>query len=121
MSVNAPATSPPVQDSAVAIVNLRIRHKSSNARERARASLPLMSIAPSLVVGTCVVPSHSNGGARRRGDAFFPAGEPEPFAGSGFHGDPRDVHACNFCDPGAHGVAQRSDLRTLADHGHLKV
>ncbi|MHC2406753.1 hypothetical protein ACVMGC_011297 [Bradyrhizobium barranii subsp. barranii] len=43
MSVSAPATSPPVQDSAVAIVSLRIRHRSSSERERARASLPPMT------------------------------------------------------------------------------
>src|SRR5678809_1089108 len=79
MSVNAAATMPPVQDSAVAIVSLRIRHRSSSERERARASLPLMS----------VVPGQTNGGARRRGDAFLASGKAEPLAGGRLHGHQR--------------------------------
>src|SRR5882762_3292258 len=86
ISVSAPATRPPVQDSAVAIVSLRIRQRSSSERERARASLPLISIAP-----TFIAPGQADGGARRRRDAFFAAGESEPFAGGGFHGDAGDV------------------------------
>src|SRR5205823_12315206 len=58
ISVRAPATRPPVQDSAVAIVSLRIRHRSSSERERARASLPLMLFAP----------GETDGGTRGRGD-----------------------------------------------------
>src|SRR6266853_1133505 len=90
ISVNAPATRPPVQDSAVAIVSLRIRQRSSSERERARASLPLMSIAPAFVVPAFIVPAfivprQADGGARERGDAFLAAGETEPFAGGSLH------------------------------------
>src|SRR6266852_1860884 len=92
MSVSAPATRPPVQDSAVAMVSLRMRQRSSSERERARASLPLMSSAP-----TFVTKRQTNGGARGGGDAFLAAGEAEPFAGGGLYGDARDVNAC---DPG---------------------
>src|SRR5205823_7871238 len=69
MSVKAPATSPPVQDSAVAIVSLRIRHRSSSERERARASLPAMILH---------APGQTDGGARGGRDAFLAAGEAEP-------------------------------------------
>src|SRR5947208_15736372 len=86
ISVRAPATRPPVQDSAVAIVSLRIRHRSSSERERARASLPLMLFAPALII-----PRQADGGARGRGDAFLTAGKAEPFAGRRLHGDARNV------------------------------
>src|SRR4051812_36689328 len=111
MSVSAPATRPPVQDSAVAIVSLRIRHRSSSERERARASLPLMSVAP----------GQADGGARGGGNAFLAAGKTEPLAGGRLDGDPRYVDPGDVGDPRPHGVAQRSDLRTLADHGHFEV
>src|ERR1700709_1059884 len=84
ISVSAPATRPPVQDSAVAMVSLRIRQRSSSERERARASLPLMSVAPALIV-----PGQADGGARHGGDAFLAAGEPKPFARGRFHRHPR--------------------------------
>src|SRR5665213_4391484 len=116
MSVSAPATRPPVQDSAVAIVSLRIRHRSSSERERARASLPLMSVAP-----TFVVPGQANGGARGCRDAFLASSETKPFAGGGLDGDAGDVEPGDFGDPRPHGVAQRSDLRSLADHGDFEV
>src|SRR5882757_6291664 len=116
MSVSAPATRPPVQDSAVAIVSLRIRHRSSSERERARASLPLMSVAP-----TFSVPRKADGGARGGGDAFLAAGEAEPLAGGRLDGDARDGEAGDLGDPCAHGVAQRPDLGPLADHGHFEV
>src|SRR5260370_37636507 len=111
MSVRAPATRPPVQDSAVAIVSLRIRHKASSERERARASLPLILFAP----------GQADGGARGRGDAFLAPGKAEPLAGRGLHGDPGDTDAGDLGDARAHGVAQRSDLRTLADHRDLEI
>src|SRR3569833_1539094 len=107
MSVSAPATRPPVQDSAVAMVSLRIRQRSSSERDRARASLPLILIAP----------GKANGGARGGRDAFFAAGEAEPLAGGGLHGDARDVDTGNLGDPGAHVIAQRADLGALTDHG----
>src|ERR1700719_410931 len=89
-SVSATATRPPVQDSAVAMVSLRIRQRSSSERERARASLPLMSVAP-----TFVVPRQADGGARDALDAFFAAGEAEPFAGGRFHGHARQAQSCD--------------------------
>src|SRR5258708_27657610 len=96
ISVSAPATRPPVQDAAVAIVSLRIGHKSSSERERARASLPLMLPAP----------GETNGGARGRRDAFLAAGKAEPFAGGRLDGDPRNVEPTDLRDARAHGVAQ---------------
>src|SRR5665213_963393 len=121
MSVNAPATSPPVQDSAVAIVSLRIRHKSSSARERARASLSLMSVAPPFVVPAPIIPRQAYRGAGGRGDAFLAAGKAEPFAGGRFHGDTGDVEANDLGDPRPHGVPQRANFRALADHRHFEI
>src|SRR5258708_23616863 len=115
ISVNAPATRPPVQDSAVAMVSLRIRQRSSSERERARASLPLILIDP-----TFVAPREANGGARGGGDAFFAAGEAEPLASGRFHGHARDVQPGDLSDPLTHGIAQRSDLRPFADQRHLE-
>src|SRR5512141_1827172 len=116
MSVSAPATRPPVQDSAVAMVSLRIRHRSSSERERARASLPLMSVAPAFIV-----PRQTDGGARGGGDAFLAARESEAFAGSRLHRDARDVHAGDFGDARAHGVAQGSNFGPLADQRHFQI
>src|SRR5215211_6133742 len=111
ISVSAPATRPPVQDSAVAMVSLRIRHRSSSERDKARASLPLMSFAP----------GKTNGGARGGGDALFAAGEAEPFAGGRFHGNARNVYAADLGDFRAHRIAQRADLWPLADQRHLEI
>src|SRR5437868_8497739 len=111
MSVSAPATRPPVQDSAVAIVSLRIRHRSSSERERARASLPLILLAP----------RETDGGARGRGDAFLAAGKAEPLAGRCLDGDARDVETGDLGDAGAHGIAQWPDLRALADHRDFEI
>src|SRR3984893_3062293 len=93
MSVSAPATRPPGQDSAVAMVSLRIRQRSSSERERARASLARVSVAR-----TFSVPRQADGGARDGGDAFFAAGQSEPFAGGRFHGNARQVQSGNFGD-----------------------
>src|ERR1019366_5305131 len=116
ISVSAPTTRPPVQDSAVAMVSLRIRQRSSNERERARASLPLMSVAP-----TFVVPGQADGGARRGGDAFLAAGESETFTGGRLYGDARDVQPGDLGDACAHGVAERSNLGPLTDQRHFQV
>src|ERR1700730_113085 len=86
ISVSAPATRPPVQDSAVAMVNLRIRHRSSSERERARASLPLISVAPPFITKW-----ETDSYARRRCDAFLAAGKTEPFAGGRFHPQQRHM------------------------------
>src|SRR3954467_9664635 len=91
ISVSAPATRPPVQDSAVAIVSLRIRHRSSSERERARGSLPLMSVFPTFIVPTFSVPREPDGCAGGGGDAFLAAGEAEPLAGGGLDRHPRHV------------------------------
>src|SRR5204862_2599910 len=101
ISVSAPATRPPVQDSAVAIVSLRIRHRSSSERERARASLPLMLFAP-----TFIIPREADSGARGRRNAFLAAGKAEPFTGRRLDGDARDVEPGDLGDAGAHGIAQ---------------
>src|SRR6185369_8044413 len=111
MSVSAPATRPPVQDSAVAIVSLRIRHRSSSERERARASLPLILLAP----------GKTNGGARGRGDAFLAAGKAEPLAGRRLHRDARDVQTGDLGDARAHDVAQGPDFRTFADQRDFEI
>src|ERR1700720_2591303 len=110
MSVSAPATKPPVQDSAVAMVNLRMRQRSSSERERARASLPLILIAP-----TFGVPRQADGGTGGRGNAFLAAGKAEPFAGGRLHGDTSDIEPGDVGDARAHGIAQRADLGALAD------
>src|SRR6476619_2105270 len=116
MSVRAPATRPPVQDSAVAIVSLRIRQRSSSERERARASTPLMSVAPALVA-----PGQADGGTGGRGDALLATGKAEPLAGGGFHCDAGDFKAGDFGNTRPHGVTQRSDFRAFANHRHFEI
>src|SRR5882672_11317606 len=121
ISVSAPATRPPVQDSAVAIVSLRIRHRSSSERERARASLPLMLCAPALFVPAFILPRQADGGARGGGDAFLAAGKAEPFAGGCLHCNTRDVEPGDLGNARAHDVAHWPDLRTLADQRDLEI
>src|ERR1700759_3119374 len=111
ISVSAPATSPPVQDSAVAMVKRRLRHRSSSERANARALLVAISLAP----------GQADGGAGGRRDAFLAAGEAKPLAGGGLHRDARKVDAGDLGDPRAHPVAQRTDLRPLADQRHLEI
>src|SRR6185437_4114260 len=93
ISVRAPATRPPVQDSAVAMVKRRLRQRSSSERARARASLP---------VAMLLAPGKANGGAGGGGDAFLAAGKAEPLAGGRLHCHARDVHARDLGDAGAH-------------------
>src|ERR1700745_1620912 len=111
MSVSAPATRPPVQDSAVAMVSLPIRQRASSERDNGRASLPLISFAP----------GQPYGGARGCRDSFLAAGETESLAGRRLHGDAGDGDAGNLRDLRAHGVAKRADLRPLADQRHLEI
>src|SRR6266550_1396730 len=111
ISVSAPATRPPVQDSAVATVSLRIRQRSSSERERARASLPLISVAP----------GEADGGTRDSGDAFLAAGKSKSFAGGRLHRDPRQRQPRDLGDTRAHGIAQWADFRALADQRHIEV
>src|ERR1700681_2097190 len=105
VSLSAPATRPPVQDSAVAMVSLRIRQRSSSERERARASLPLISVAPTFVAPTFIAPRQADGGARGRGDAFLAPGEAEPLACRRLHGNARHVQSGDLGDLRTHGVA----------------
>src|SRR4051812_13579050 len=108
ISVSAAATSPPVQDSAVAMVSLRIRHRSSSERARARGSLPLISVLPAFIV-----PRQPDGGAGGGGDAFLAAGEAQPLAGGGLDRHPRHIEAGDLGNARPHGVAVRADLRPL--------
>src|SRR5215475_7259696 len=103
MSVSAPATRPPVQDSAVAMVSRRLRQRSSSERARARASLLVILLAP----------RKADGGARGGRDAFLAAGKTEPFAGGRLDGHAGDVDARYLRDARAHGVAEGTDLRPL--------
>src|SRR6266403_6044956 len=103
ISVSAPATRPPVQDSAVAMVSLRIRQRSSSERERARASLPLISVAP----------GQTDGGTRDGGHAFLATGESKPFAGGRLHRHPRQRKPRDLGDARAHDIAQRADFWPL--------
>src|SRR5689334_5062294 len=97
MSVSAPATRPPVQDSAVAMVSRRLRQRSSSERARARASLLVMLLAPAFAK-----PRQAHGGARRRRNAFLAAGEAKPLAGGRLHRHAGDVDARDLRDPRAH-------------------
>src|SRR4030081_710916 len=110
ISVSAPATRPPGQESAVAMVSLRIRQRSSSERERARASLPLMSVAPALIV-----PGQADGGTRHGGDAFLAARESQPLAGGCLDRHPRQGKPGDLGNAGPHGFPERSDFRALAN------
>src|SRR5256885_11592793 len=116
ISVSAPASRPPVQDSAVAMVSLRIRQRSSSERERARASLPLMSIAPALVV-----PGEADGGAGDCRDALLATGESKAFAGGCFDGYSRQRNAGDLGDAPAHRIPVEADLRPFANQRHIEV
>src|ERR1700682_3274481 len=98
------------------MVSLRIRQRSSSERERARASLPLMSVAP-----TFIVPRQAGGGARDGGDALFAAGDAEALAGGRFHGHARQAQSGDLGDARAHGVAVRADLWALANQGYIEM
>src|SRR6202171_1464527 len=98
------------------MVSLRIRQRSSSERERARASLPLILVAP-----TFIAPRQANGGARGRGHTFLAPRAAEPLTGRRLHRDARNAQSGDLGDPRTHGVAQRSDLRALADQRYLEV
>src|SRR5262249_55223490 len=103
ISVRAPATRPPVQDSAVAIVSRRLRQRSSSERASAVVELAI------------AVPRQTDGGARGGRNAFLAAGETELLAGRRLHGDARNIDGGNFGDACAHLVTPGADLRALAD------
>src|ERR1700687_5654260 len=94
--VSAAATSPPVQDSAVAMVSLRIRQRSSSERERARGSLPPILVAPNFIIPPCAAPWQADGGACGCGNAFFASGEAEPLAGGGLDCHPRHIQPADL-------------------------
>src|ERR1700760_1146386 len=117
MSVSAAATRPPVQDSAVAIVSLRDRQRSSSVRAIARASLPgIWSRLPAFRG-----PRQTNGGAGGGCDAFLAAGEAEPLAGGRLDRDTRHIHTGDLGDPRPHLVAQGTNFGPLADHRHFQI
>ena len=98
------------------MVSLRIRQRSSSERERARASLPLMSVAPTLVaqgrrmvaLAVAAMPSSRPVKPSRSLVVAFTA--TREIASAGDLGDAR-----------AHGVAQRADFRALADQRHIEI
>src|SRR5437868_15403893 len=98
------------------MVSLRIRQRSSSERERARASLPLMSVAPALVV-----PGKADGGAGDCRDALLAAGESKALASGCFHGYPRQRKAGDLGDAPAHGVPALAALGPLANQRHIEV
>src|ERR1700758_5569923 len=110
MSVSAPATRPPVQDSAVAIVSLRIRHRSSSDRANARASLPLMAHTLQgrrmVALAIAAMPSSRPVNPRRSLVVAFTA--------------TRDSDSPVISAMRAR-IAVRADLRALANQGHIEV
>src|SRR6185312_569257 len=76
----------------------------------ARASLPLISVAPAFAVPVVVPPGQAYGRARHGSDPFLAAGKSEPFAGGRLLGDAR-----------AHGVAVWPDFRALANQGDIEM
>src|SRR5690349_4972714 len=114
MSVNAPATSPPVQDSAVATMSFFALHRSSRAV--AAAMVSSSAITPALPG-----PWQPHRGGRHRDDAFLTAGEPELFAGRRLHRDAIDRHLGDLSDPFADGVAMRTDARRLAHDSEVEM
>ena len=111
ISVSAPATSPPVQDSAVATMSFLALHRSSRA----------VAAACGLRVCHLPGPGQPHRGGRHRGDAFLAAGEAELLAGRGLHRDALDRHLGDLGDPLSHRVAVRPDARRLADDGDIEM
>src|SRR5438477_6159993 len=116
ISVNAPATRPPVQDSAVAIVSLRALQSSSSERAKALVSLALMMMSSSVLSQR-----QSYRGAGGSCNPFFAAGEAEALAGRRLDGDARHRHAGNVGDASAHRVAMRTYFGSLADQRHFEI
>src|SRR6185369_10742270 len=91
MSVSAPATSPPVQDSAVATISFLALHRSSRAIAAACVSRSAITPSPS------PRPGQADGRGRHRHDALLAAGEAKLLAGRGLH---RHAVHCNVGDLG---------------------
>src|SRR5919106_485029 len=115
MSVSAPATSPPVQDSAVATISLFALHRSRSAV--AAACVSWSAIAPDPSPG----PGQADGRGRHRHDALLAAGEAELLAGRGLDRNPVHRNAGDLGDPLSDRVAVWPDARGLADDGQINM
>src|ERR1700730_3789608 len=115
MSVSAPATSPPVQDSAVATRKPRARQRSRTRRACRRRSA---AVAPRFILRR---PRQTDGSRRPRDNAFAAAGKAHLLAGGGFDGDTIGGNAGNLGNACAHGVAMRRNPWRLADHSYVEI
>src|ERR1700704_1506379 len=102
MSVSAPATRPPVQDSAVATMSFLALQRSSRAVAVATVSRSAITkvLSPR--------PGQAHRGGRHRDDALLAAGEAELLAGRRLHRHALDRHLGDLGDPLADGVAGRA-------------
>src|SRR6185312_1288106 len=112
MEVSAPATSPPVQLSAVAMVNLAVFS----------ASMACLAAAAT-ACGICmsVLPGQLDAGAGQRDDALLTAGKPQSFAGGRLNSYARRRNLANPTDALADGGHVRADAGRFADDGDVKV
>src|SRR5438270_6098518 len=115
MSVSAPATRPPVQDSAVATMSFFDLQRSSRAVAAASVSRSAITESP------LPRPRQAHRGGRHGDDAFLAAGEAELFAGRRLHRDALDRHLGDLGDSLADGVAVRTDARLLAHNGEIEM
>src|SRR5690242_3775047 len=115
MSVSAPATRPPVQDSAVATMSFFDLQSSSRAIAAASVSRSAMAQIP--LPG----PGQAYRGGRHGNDAFPAAGEAELFAGRRLHRDALDRHLGDLGDLLADHVAVRTDARRFAHDGEIEM
>src|SRR5690606_17951608 len=112
MEVRAPASSPPVQLSAVATVNpLSVSFPMTSAARAAISSGICMSVTP----------RHFYGGARHGGDALLAPGEAQPLAGRRLDRYPRRRDAADGGDGFAHRRRVPGDLRRLADQRQVEI
>src|SRR6516165_8315812 len=115
MSVSVAASSPPVQDSAAAMVNLRIRQ--SSMRPRAAAFSSCSVISATIPMGkNSILPWQPYGGGCERRHAFAASDESELLAGGRLDGHTRHIDAGDLGDARAHDVAMRADAGRLTDH-----
>src|SRR5438067_2251961 len=101
MSVSAPATRPPVQDSAVATMRFLALQSSSRAVAAASVSRSAMAKIP------LPRPGQAYRGGRHGDDAFLAAGEAELLAGGGLHRHALDRHLGDLGNSLADRVAVR--------------
>src|SRR5256885_225525 len=115
MSVSAPATSPPVQDSAVAIQSFFALQRSSSAVAAAWVSRSAITVF--LLPG----PRQADRRGRHRHNAFAAAGEAELLAGRGLHGDTVHRKAGDLGDALPDRVAMRADPWRFTHDGQVDV